>query len=169
MAKGKRGANAPLEPPEWVWQLPRGTYKPEHEWDMLLIGYDTWHVAGAKVPGGKGQSPDYKNWGVTLPSVALSLRRYDEAHNGGVVPRDPLPYWTAVIMAGAAVICRLRAIRYITEAEAAVTFDLPDKDKKIKRAKRYFARCEITRCPRFYVDKLPAMPELPDFMKGTEE
>lgn len=159
MPKGKRTDEYPLAPPEWVWDLATGEYTPSKEWDMLLIGYEKWHINGAKVPSGKGQSPDYKNWGVTLPVVALSLRRYDEAHSGGVVPRNAEAYWNAVIMAGAAVICRMRAIRYIAEADAAVMFDLPDKKKKIRRATRYYKRSFLTKCPKFYLDKLPELPE----------
>ena len=87
--KGTRSGNTPLSPPDWVWQLQTGEYVPTHEWDMLLKGYENWHIVGASFISGKGQGPDYKNWGVTLPSVAMSLRRFDEGNSGGVVERDP--------------------------------------------------------------------------------
>ena len=83
--KGTRRGDTPVSPPDWVWQLPTGEYVPTHEWDMLLKGYENWHIVGASFINGKGQGPDYKNWGVTLPSVAMSLRRFDEGNSGGVV------------------------------------------------------------------------------------
>lgn len=156
--KGTRSANTPLSPPDWVWKLPTGEYVPTHEWDMLLKGYENWHIVGASFIKGKGQGPDYKNWGVTLPSVAMSLRRFDEANSGGVVERDPDVYWGAVIAASAAVICRMRAIRYVTEAKAAVAFGLGDAATKVRRAQRYISKCKHTRCPRFYVNRLPSIP-----------
>jgi len=157
MAKGKRTADVPLLPPEWVWQLAQGTYKPEHEWNVLLKGYETWHTTGARFGAGKGQGPDPKNFGVTLPSVAMSLRRYDEANSGCVVSREPEVYWKAVIMASVAVICRMRAARYAAEAEAAIVFGLPS-NVIVKRANRYIAKSKITPCPKFYHNKLPEIP-----------
>jgi hypothetical protein len=168
MATGKRGADVPLRPPDWVWELCDGTYKPEHEWDELLRGYQTWHETGARFGAGKGQSPDYKNWGVTLPSVAMSLRRYDEAHSGGVVRRDAKTYWTAVILASAAVVCRMRAARFVTEADAAIAFELPKAKTLLRRASRYVEKSAITKCPRFYADKLPPMPKMPVYPPCAE-
>lgn len=149
----------PLSPPKWVWELAEGTYRPTMEWNVLLKGYENWHEKGAKFPAGKGQSPDYKNYGVTLPSVAMSLRRYDEAHSGFVVVREPEAYWNAVIQASVAVVCRLRAEKHFAEAQASLEFDLEDSKKKVRRARRYIGMCHATRCPRFYVDKLPSIPD----------
>ena len=157
-----------LKPPDWVWELAHGTYVPDKEWNVLLKGYQTWHEKGARFPSGKGQSPDYKNYGVTLPSVAMALRRYDEANSGGVVPRTPDSYWTAIIMASVAVVSRMRAERYVAEAEAAIEFDMATKTI-IRRAKRYVAISKATRCPRFYVDKLPEIPSLDKIIETEGE
>ena len=159
MPVGKRGADVPFAPPDWVWQLGTGTYNPNHEWDCLLKKYHSWHLKGAQFPAGKGQSCDAKNWGVTLPSIAMSLKRYDQANHGGVVVRDAEEYWAAIIAAGAAMICRMRAERYVAEAHAAVMFDLPSKNI-IRKATRYIEKAKITKCPRFYLDKLPDIPAL---------
>jgi len=157
MPVGKRGADVPFAPPDWVWQLGTSTYNPTHEWDQLLQGYKDWHIRGAHFPAGKGQSPDYKNWGVTLPSIAMSLKRYDQANDGGVIARDAEEYWGGIILAGAAAICRMRAERYIAEAESAIVFELPSKNI-IRKALRYAAKCNITKCPLFYYTKLPNIP-----------
>ena len=164
MARGKRTADVPMQPPEWVWELAKGTYVPDKEWNVLLKGYETWHTTGARFGSGKGQGVDYKNFGVTLPSVAMSLRRFDEANSGAVVPRDAETYWTAIIMAGAAAICRLRAQRYVSEMEAAMSFGLPSTNIT-KKAQRYVAKSHITQCPKFYFDKLPEIPVVPEISK----
>ena len=169
MPRGSRGADVPLKPPNWVWQLATGLYVPNHEWDMLLKGYKNWHLEGARFGAGKGQGPDAKNFGVTLPSVAMSLLRYDQANCGGVVVRNPETYWAGVILAGAAVICRMRADRYVAEAESAVEFGLPSKNI-VRKALRYVSKCGVTKCPAFYYDKLPAIPLATRITKqeGTE-
>ena len=144
--------------PAWVWTLHDGTYKPSMEWDMLLQGYERWHETGATFPEGKGQSPDYKNWGVTLPSVAMALRRYDEANCGGVVPREREPYWNAVTLASAAVMARMRARRAATEAQTAAEFGLPDAAAKREKAIRAIRKAAKAICPRFYVRNLGELP-----------
>lgn len=166
MAKGERGAGVPLKPPEWVWELLSGQYKPGKEWDCLLQGYEDWHRDGAKFGAGKGQSPDYKNWGVTLPSVAMSLRRWDEAKNGDVIHRDPSSYWQMVIKAGAAVVCRMRSNRYMAEADAAVQFEQDDARKLVRRAMRYYKKCDITLAPEFYVNNLPKLDQPSEAVLG---
>ena len=143
--------------PKWIWLLKSGAYVPLHEWDVLLTGYQNWHKTGASFPAGKGQSPDYKNWGVTLPSVALSLRRFDEANTGSVVERDAETYWSAIILASAAVMARMRAARAVTEAKTAVEFQLPDATKLVKRAQRSLNVARRLKCPRFYANKLPPL------------
>ena len=147
----------PFAPPNWVWQLGTGTYNPNHEWDCPLRGYTDWHTRGAHFPAGKGQGPDYKNWGVTLPSIAMSLKRYDQANDGDAIARDAEEYWEGIILAGAAIICRMRAERYIAEAESAIIFELPSKNI-IRKALRYVTKCNITKCPLFYHTKLPDIP-----------
>lgn len=159
----------PLAPPDWVWELSKATYVPDMEWNMLLRGYESWHLTGAKFSDGKGQGADYKNYGVTLPSVAMSLRRYDEGVSGSVRPRSAEVYWNAVIQASVAVVCRMRAQRYCTEASAAIAFGLPEATKLHRRAKRYVSKCHLTKCPRFYADKLPEIPSVPLLMGEAGE
>ena len=67
------------------------------------------------------QGPDYKNWGVTLPSVIYPSRRFDEANSNGVGARSRGILGCGRV-ASAAIICRTRAIRYVTEAKSAVAF-----------------------------------------------
>ena len=145
-------ANEPMKPPKWTARLIDGTYVPEHEWDCLLIGYETWHETGARFGVGKGQSPDAQNWGVTIPSVALALRRHDEAWNGGkAAPRTREAYWGGVIAAACAAMCRMRRRRAEALADAAEALGLPDAAAKRRKAEVYASIDAATKCPKYYV------------------